>query len=51
MYYIEFEHDAGDPEAKRALEAVRKASLTYRLLGTFPRWISVGAPPEDPLIP
>ena len=26
MYYIEFEHDGGDPEAARALEAVRKAS-------------------------
>lgn len=50
MYYIEFEHDAGDPEAKRALEAVRKASLTYRLLGTFPRWMSIVAPPEDPLL-
>lgn len=38
MYYIEFEHDAGDPEATNALEAVRRAAMTYRLLGTFPRW-------------
>jgi prephenate dehydratase len=51
MYYIEFEHDAADPEAERALEAVRKASLTYRLLGTFPRWMLGATPPnEDPLI-
>ena len=45
MYYIEFEHEAGEPEATEALEAVRKASATYRLLGTFPRWIEGSAPP------
>jgi prephenate dehydratase len=45
MYYIEFEHDAGDPESSLALEAVRKASATYRLLGTFPRWTLGSAPP------
>lgn len=39
MYYIEFEHDAADPEATRALDAVQKAATTYRLLGTFPRWL------------
>jgi prephenate dehydratase len=45
MYYIEFEHDAADPEAARALGAVQKASTTYRLLGTFPRWTLGNAPP------
>ncbi len=45
MYYIEFEHDAADPEAARALGAVQKASATYRLLGTFPRWTLGNAPP------
>jgi prephenate dehydratase len=45
MYYIEFEHDAGDPDATEALEAVRKASTTYRLLGTFPRWTLAAEPP------
>jgi len=45
MYYIEFEHDATDPEAARALEAVQKASTTYRLLGTFPRWMLGYSPP------
>lgn len=39
MYYIEFEHNAADPEATRALDAVQKAATTYRLLGTFPRWL------------
>ena len=45
MYYIEFEHEAGDPDAARALEAVRKAAMTYRLLGTFPRWTTGNPPP------
>jgi len=45
MYYIEFEHDATDPEAARALDAVQKASTTYRLLGTFPRWMLGYTPP------
>jgi len=45
MYYIEFEHNATDPEAARALDAVQKASTTYRLLGTFPRWIPGATPP------
>lgn len=45
MYYIEFEHNAADPEAARALAAVQKASATYRLLGTFPRWTIGNAPP------
>ena len=45
MYYIEFEHAAADPEAARALGAVQKASTTYRLLGTFPRWTLGNAPP------
>ena len=45
MYYIEFEHGAADPEATRALGAVQKASATYRLLGTFPRWTLGNAPP------
>jgi prephenate dehydratase len=45
MYYIEFEHDAADPDADRALEAVRRASATYRLLGTFPRWMLGNPPP------
>lgn len=45
MYYIEFEHDATDPEAARALDAVQKASTTYRLLGTFPRWVLGYTPP------
>jgi prephenate dehydratase len=45
MYYIEFEHDATDPEAARALDAVQKASTTYRLLGTFPRWMLGYSPP------
>lgn len=45
MYYIEFEHDATDPEAARALDAVQKASTTYRLLGTFPRWTLNYTPP------
>jgi prephenate dehydratase len=47
MYYIEFEHDATDPEAARALDAVQKASTTYRLLGTFPRWVLGYSPPGD----
>lgn len=45
MYYIEFEHEAADPAAARALGAVQKASTTYRLLGTFPRWTLGNAPP------
>jgi prephenate dehydratase len=45
MYYIEFEHEATDPEAARALDAVQKASTTYRLLGTFPRWMLGYTPP------
>ena len=45
MYYIEFEHDAGDPDAGNALGAVRKAASTYRLLGTFPRWTAGSSPP------
>ncbi|MEP7065177.1 MAG: prephenate dehydratase domain-containing protein [Gemmatimonadota bacterium] len=45
MYYIEFEHEAADPDAANALEAVRKAAMTYRLLGTFPRWASGNAQP------
>ncbi len=45
QYYIEFEHEAGDPEADNALDAVRKASATYRLLGTFPRWMAGDPPP------
>ena len=51
MYYIEFEHDAAAPDAAQALDAVRKASTTYRLLGTFPRWTLGSAPPrEDSLL-
>jgi prephenate dehydratase len=46
MYYIEFEHDAAAPNAAEALEAVRKASTTYRLLGTFPRWTLSSTPPS-----
>jgi prephenate dehydratase len=45
MYYIEFEHDAADPGASEALDAVRQAATTYRLLGTFPRWIEGRSPP------
>jgi prephenate dehydratase len=45
MYYIEFEHAAADPAAAEALDAVRKVSATYRLLGTFPRWTAGSAPP------
>jgi prephenate dehydratase len=45
MYYIEFEHEAADPDAANALDAVRKAATTYRLLGTFPRWTLGSSPP------
>ena len=52
MYYIEFEHDAADPDASRALDAVQKASATYRLLGTFPRWTAGHLPPGgEPFLP
>jgi prephenate dehydratase len=52
QYYIEFEHDAGDLDAEYALGAVRQASATYRLLGTFPRWITGDPQPaDDPLLP
>ena len=51
MYYIEFEHNAADPQAELALEAVRGASATCRLLGTFPRWMLGNDPPGgEPLL-
>jgi prephenate dehydratase len=39
QYFIEWEHDAGDPRARAALDAVRAASATCRVLGTYPRWV------------
>jgi prephenate dehydratase len=42
QYFVEFEHAAGDPHATAAVAALRAASTTSRLLGTFPRWIATG---------
>jgi len=38
-FFLEFEHPALDPRALAALDQLRQASLEYRLLGTYPKWI------------
>lgn len=43
QYFIEFEHEAGDARAAEALGALRAASTTSRVLGTFPCFVH---PPE-----
>jgi prephenate dehydratase len=37
-FFLEFEHPAPDPRALAALEQLRRVSLEYRLLGTYPKW-------------
>lgn len=38
-FFLEFEHPALDPRASAALDQLRRASLEYRLLGTYPKWL------------
>jgi prephenate dehydratase len=38
-FFLEFEHPALDPRAAAALDQLRHASLEYRLLGTYPKWL------------
>ncbi|MDQ6830502.1 MAG: bifunctional chorismate mutase/prephenate dehydratase [Gemmatimonadota bacterium] len=38
QYYVEFEHEAGDVRASQALDAMRSASASFRVLGTYARW-------------
>lgn len=38
-FFLEFEHPAIDPRALEALDQLRRASLEYRLLGTYPKWL------------
>lgn len=37
-YFLEFDHPGGDPRAREALAAARKASTEFRWLGTYERW-------------
>ncbi len=39
QYYVEFEHEAGDARAGEALDAMRRASASFRVLGTYARWL------------
>lgn len=43
QFYIEFEHDAGDARAQQAIDEIRAASTFSRVLGTFPRTLTVSA--------
>ncbi len=38
-FFLEFEHPALDPRASAALVQLKHASLEYRLLGTYPKWL------------
>jgi prephenate dehydratase len=37
-YFLEFDHPAGDPSVRTALEVGRRVSDEFRHLGTYPRW-------------
>jgi prephenate dehydratase/chorismate mutase/prephenate dehydratase len=41
QFFMEFEHIAGDPHVADALQAIREATSEFRLLGTYPRWMSM----------
>lgn len=43
QFFLEFEHVAGDARVADALAAIRRATDEYRLLGSYPRWMSVGS--------
>jgi len=38
LFFIEFDDDAGSPDAVKALEAAGEHALSMRVLGSFPRW-------------
>ncbi len=38
LFYIEFDHDAGDPGAGAVVRDITAVSVGARLVGTFPRW-------------
>jgi prephenate dehydratase len=38
QFYLEFDHEAQHRSAAVAIDAIRRASTMFRLLGTFPRW-------------
>lgn len=38
-FFLEFEHPSLDPRAAAALIQLRHASIEYRLLGTYPKWV------------
>jgi chorismate mutase/prephenate dehydratase len=42
QFFLEFEHASGDPAVHTALAAIRRATDEFRLLGTYPRWTTVG---------
>jgi prephenate dehydratase len=42
--FLEMEHTAGDGAPARAIEAMRAAALSLRVLGCFARWSPDGAP-------
>lgn len=44
-FFLEYEHPALDQRAAAALVQLRQASIEYRLLGTYPKWLGGGAPP------
>ena len=37
-FFIEFDHQAGDPEADAVLRDISALSMASRVLGTYPRW-------------
>jgi prephenate dehydratase/chorismate mutase/prephenate dehydratase len=40
QFFLEFEHTSDDPRVANALNAIRRATAEFRLLGTYPRWMS-----------
>lgn len=40
QFFLEFEHIAGDPRVEKTLGAIRESTDEFRLLGTYPRWMS-----------
>jgi prephenate dehydratase/chorismate mutase/prephenate dehydratase len=38
LFFLDFDHLAGDPVVARVLVEMRAAARTLRILGTFPRW-------------
>jgi prephenate dehydratase len=51
-FFVEFDHEVGNPQVEAALDAVRQRTAALRVIGTFPRWNagrrgSIGWTPAD----